>query len=66
MPADDRPATDGLRRELSLFDTIAVVVGACVGVGIVFKPSRVVGLAGSSDAAMLAWCSVVWSRSPAR
>lgn len=55
MPADDRPATDGLRRELSLFDTIAVVVGACVGVGIFFTPSRVVGLAGSSDAAMLAW-----------
>lgn len=55
MAAEDRPASDGLRRELGLFDTIAVVVGACVGVGIFFTPSRVVGLAGGSEAAMLAW-----------
>jgi APA family basic amino acid/polyamine antiporter len=54
--AVDREATGvGLRRELGYFDTVAVVVGACVGVGIFFTPGRVVGLAGSSEAAMLAW-----------
>lgn len=46
---------DGLRRELGLVDAVAVVVGACVGVGIFFTPSRVVGLAGTVELAMLAW-----------
>jgi len=46
---------DGLRRELGLLDTIAVVVGACVGVGIFFTPGRVAALAGNADIAMLAW-----------
>lgn len=46
---------DGLRRELGLLDTIAVVVGACVGVGIFFTPGRVAALAGDADTAMLAW-----------
>jgi basic amino acid/polyamine antiporter, APA family len=45
----------GLRRELGLFDTMAVVVGACVGVGIFFTPARVASLAGSIELALWAW-----------
>ncbi|NVB39409.1 amino acid permease [Pseudenhygromyxa sp. WMMC2535] len=45
----------GLRRELSAIDATAVVIGAIVGVGIFFTPSRVAALAGSADMAMLAW-----------
>lgn len=45
----------GLRRELGVWDAIAVVVGAIVGVGIFFTPSRVVTLAGSGAGAMTAW-----------
>ncbi|MFV8752654.1 APC family permease [Nannocystaceae bacterium ST9] len=44
-----------LRRELSGLDATAVVVGAIVGVGIFFTPSRVAGLAGSADLAMWTW-----------
>jgi APA family basic amino acid/polyamine antiporter len=56
MADESNPAaTDGLRRELGLFDTIAIVVGACVGVGIFFTPSRVAGLAGDPTLALLAW-----------
>jgi APA family basic amino acid/polyamine antiporter len=47
--------SDGLRRELGLFDTIAIVVGACVGVGIFFTPSRVAAFAGDPGLALLAW-----------
>lgn len=53
MSPTDGP--DGLRRELGLLDTIAVVVGACVGVGIFFTPGRVAAMAGDADTAMLAW-----------
>lgn len=53
---ETNPATsDGLRRELGLLDTIAIVVGACVGVGIFFTPSRVAALAGDPGLALLAW-----------
>ncbi|MGB1699066.1 MAG: APC family permease [Nannocystaceae bacterium] len=45
----------GLRRELGVWDAIAVVIGAIVGVGIFFTPSRVVTLAGSGGGAMAAW-----------
>lgn len=44
-----------LRRELTGLDATAVVVGAIVGVGIFFTPSRVASLAGSSELALLAW-----------
>jgi APA family basic amino acid/polyamine antiporter len=44
-----------LRRELSGLDATAVVVGAIVGVGIFFTPSRVADLAGSAELAMWAW-----------
>lgn len=47
--------SDGLRRELGLFDTVAVVVGACVGVGIFFTPSRVAAFAGDPTLALVAW-----------
>jgi len=54
-PASARDEPGGLRRELGLFDTTAVVVGACVGVGIFFTPARVAGLAGSIELALTAW-----------
>jgi len=38
-----------------MFDTTAVVVGAVVGVGIFFTPSRVAALAGTSSLALAAW-----------
>jgi APA family basic amino acid/polyamine antiporter len=44
-----------LRRELSGLDATAVVIGAIVGVGIFFTPSRVAGLAGSAELAMWTW-----------
>lgn len=48
---DDQP----LRRELSTVDTTAVVIGAIIGVGIFFTPSRVAALAGNADFALLTW-----------
>ena len=49
-------ATDqGLQRQLSGFDATAVVIGAIIGVGIFFTPSRVALLAGSSQLALLTW-----------
>jgi basic amino acid/polyamine antiporter, APA family len=44
-----------LRRELSGVDATAVVIGAIVGVGIFFTPSRVAQLAGDSELALLTW-----------
>lgn len=49
------PNAPSLRRELSGLDATAVVVGAIIGVGIFFTPSRVATLAGSSELALLAW-----------
>ena len=51
MEDDNQP----LRRELSGFDATAVVIGAIIGVGIFFTPSRVAALAGSRDLALLTW-----------
>jgi APA family basic amino acid/polyamine antiporter len=44
-----------LRRELSGLDATAVVIGAIIGVGIFFTPSRVATLAGSAELAMWTW-----------
>jgi APA family basic amino acid/polyamine antiporter len=44
-----------LRRTLGGIDATAVVVGAIIGVGIFFTPSRVVELTGSGELALLAW-----------
>ncbi|HWB81368.1 MAG TPA: amino acid permease [Nannocystaceae bacterium] len=55
MSENGHDSEDGLRRELGLFDTTAVVVGACVGVGIFFTPARVASLAGSVELALTAW-----------
>ncbi len=44
-----------MRRELGLFDTTAVVIGAIIGVGIFFTPSEVAGIAGSVPAALGLW-----------
>ena len=53
--AKARQGEGTLRRELGLWDSVAVVVGAIVGVGIFFTPSRVVALSGSGAAAMTTW-----------
>ncbi|MSP54178.1 MAG: amino acid permease [Myxococcales bacterium] len=50
-----RSGMSTLRRELGLFDTTAVVIGAIIGVGIFFTPSTVARLAGSESRALLAW-----------
>jgi APA family basic amino acid/polyamine antiporter len=55
MADDPSHGSDGLRRELGLFDTVAIVVGACVGVGIFFTPSRVAAFAGDPTLALVAW-----------
>ncbi len=49
------PVADSLRRVLGPFDATCVVVGAIIGVGIFFTPSRVAQLAGSGELALLAW-----------
>lgn len=46
---------NGLRRVLGPFDTTCIVVGAIIGVGIFFTPSRVAALAGSSGVTLLVW-----------
>ncbi|HLT35914.1 MAG TPA: amino acid permease [Enhygromyxa sp.] len=48
-------AEQPLRRELSMLDATAVVIGAIVGVGIFFTPSRVAELAGSGSLALWTW-----------
>jgi APA family basic amino acid/polyamine antiporter len=47
----------GLRRVLGPVDATCVVVGAIIGVGIFFTPSRVADLAGSGGLAMAAWAA---------
>jgi APA family basic amino acid/polyamine antiporter len=49
--SDDQP----LRRELSTVDATAVVIGAIIGVGIFFTPSRVAVLAGSEQLGLWTW-----------
>ncbi|MBI4912187.1 MAG: amino acid permease [Acidobacteria bacterium] len=54
------PSIDALsearpRRVLGLFDATSVVVGAIVGVGIFFTPSKVAALTGSAGLALGAW-----------
>ncbi len=56
MPdAREAAGGDDLRRVLGLGDAAAVVIGAIIGVGIFFTPSRVAALAGSTDRALAAW-----------
>ena len=56
MPASDPPEAPGqLARVLGPLDATCVVVGAIVGVGIFFTPSRVAEIAGSERLALLAW-----------
>lgn len=49
------PTAEPLRRELSALDATAVVIGAMVGVGIFFTPSRVAALAGDATLALVTW-----------
>lgn len=44
-----------LQRVLGPFDATCVVIGAIIGVGIFFTPSRVAAIAGSLEFALLAW-----------
>ncbi len=50
-----REPTAGLRRVLGPFDAIAVVIGAIIGVGIFFTPSRVAALVGSGSWVLVTW-----------
>jgi APA family basic amino acid/polyamine antiporter len=45
----------GLQRVLGPFDATCIVIGAVIGVGIFFTPSRVAQVAGSSGLALAAW-----------
>lgn len=45
----------GPRRTLGAFDAACVVIGAIIGVGIFFNPSKIVQLTGSGGAALAAW-----------
>jgi APA family basic amino acid/polyamine antiporter len=55
VAAEPEAADEPLRRELSMLDATAVVIGAIVGVGIFFTPSRVAELAGSGSLALWTW-----------
>ncbi|MBW7904281.1 MAG: amino acid permease [Phycisphaerae bacterium] len=44
-----------LRRVLGPLDATCIVIGAIIGVGIFFTPSRVAAIAGSGQLALLAW-----------
>lgn len=44
-----------LKKEIGLFDAIAIVIGVVIGSGIFFKPSMVFGSAGSATLGILAW-----------
>lgn len=46
-----------LRRILGPLDTTCIVVGAIIGVGIFFTPSRVAALAGSVELTLLVWAA---------
>ncbi len=54
-PAAGGDDTTELRRVLGPIDASCVVIGAIIGVGIFFTPSRVATLAGSAPMALLAW-----------
>ena len=49
------PGAGALRQVLGPFDAIAVVIGAIIGVGIFFTPSRVAALVGSSSWVLVTW-----------
>jgi APA family basic amino acid/polyamine antiporter len=50
-----QPAPSGLRRELNLFDAIAVVVGTIIGSGIFLIPSTIAAQLHSLGAVLLVW-----------
>lgn len=54
-PAAGGDDATALRRVLGPIDASCVVIGAIIGVGIFFTPSRVATLAGSAPMALLAW-----------
>ncbi|MCC7293018.1 MAG: amino acid permease [Phycisphaerales bacterium] len=54
-PAAEGDDSTALRRVLGPIDASCVVIGAIIGVGIFFTPSRVATLAGSAPMALLAW-----------
>lgn len=55
LPSPPSATAPGPRRVLGLFDATSVVVGAIVGVGIFFTPSKVAALTGSPALALTAW-----------
>ena len=52
MPSEQRAHLD---RVLGPVSATCIVIGAIIGVGIFFTPSRVVSLTGSGEMALLAW-----------
>lgn len=52
-PSDSSPAP---RRVLTRLDATGIVIGAVIGVGIFFTPSRVARVAGGAEWALAAWC----------
>ena len=46
---------NALRRELTLFDAVSVIVGIMIGSGIFFIPTFVLGRAGAPGLALLVW-----------
>ena len=52
---DDGSRADLLRRRLGLRDLIAIVMGAIIGVGIFFQPSRVASIAETPGLVLVTW-----------
>lgn len=55
MTTPGKANSPGLLQALGPLDATCVVVGAIIGVGIFFTPSRVADLAGSTNLALLTW-----------
>ncbi|HZW82528.1 MAG TPA: amino acid permease, partial [Candidatus Deferrimicrobium sp.] len=51
----EQDMNNDLRKDLGLFEAIAIVIGVVIGSGIFFKPSVVLSNAGAPGLAILAW-----------
>lgn len=55
MDDQKKDAKEGLKSELGLFSAMSIVVGVVLGAGAFMKPPAVLGAAGDSTMALLAW-----------
>lgn len=55
MSEQPSQSKDGLKSELGLFSAMSIVVGVVLGAGAFMKPPAVLGAAGDSTMALLAW-----------